>query len=89
MHTAQTVPGVRSLKARVLAAKKAAPSEPQLMLRLSLVIGKETNAAAISDDIRAEIRRYMKDTIGVDDYTLEMVIEDISNAPLAKKKRVV
>ena len=60
-----------------------------MILRLAIVIGKEANAAAVSDDIRTEIRRYMRDTLGVDDFSLEIVVEDISNAPLTKKKRVV
>ena len=60
-----------------------------MTLRLAIVIGKEANAAAVSDDIRTEIRRYMRDTLGVDDFSLEIVVEDISNAPLTKKKRVV
>lgn len=88
-QTVQTVSGVRSLKARIFTVKKTAKSEPQLALRLALVIGKEANAAAVSDDIRAEIRRYMQDTLGIDELSLEIVVEDISNAPLAKKKRVV
>lgn len=88
-QTAKTVLGVRSIKVLVLAAKKAAKEITQLRLRLFIVIGKETNAAAVSDGIRTEIRRYMKNTIGVDDYTLEIIVEDISNAPLAKKKRVI
>lgn len=88
-QTAQIVSGVRSLKVRVSAVKKTAKSDPELTLRLAVVIGKEANAAAVSDEIRAEIRRYMKDTLGVDAFSLEIVVEDISNAPLAKKKRVV
>ena len=67
----------------------AAKGERALILRLAIVIGKEANAAAVSDDIRTEIRRYMRDTLGVDDFSLEIVVEDISNAPLTKKKRVV
>ena len=31
----------------------------------------------------------MKDTVGVDDFSLEIVVEDISNASLTNKKRVV
>lgn len=88
-QTVQAVPGVRSLSARVSAVKKAAKGERALALRLAIVIGKEANAAAVSDDIRTEIRGALQDTMGVDDFALEIVVEDISNAPLAKKKRVV
>lgn len=88
-ETARTVSGVRSLKTRVSTEKAAAKGERALTLRLAIVIGKEANAAVVSDDIRTEIRRYMRDTLGVDDFSLEIVVEDISNAPLTKKKRVV
>ena len=53
------------------------------------VMGKEANAAAVSDDIRTEVRRAMQETMGVDEFSLDIVVEDISNAPLTKKKRVV
>lgn len=88
-QTVQAISGVRSLRAKVSILKKAAKGAPQLALRLAIVIGKEANAAVVSDDIRAEIRRCMKDTVGIDDFALEIVVEDISNAPLTKKKRVV
>ena len=88
-QTVQAVTGVRSLQAKVSAAKKPAKGEPQIFLRLAIVMGKEANAAAVSDDIRTEMRRCMKDTVGVDDFSLEIVVEDISNASLTNKKRVV
>ena len=88
-QTVQTVPGVRSLQVKVSVAKKAAKDGAQLSLRLAIVIGKEANAAAVSDDIRTEVRRAMQETMGVDEFSLDIVVEDISNAPLTKKKRVV
>ena len=80
---------VRSLQVKVSVAKKAAKDGAQLSLRLAIVIGKEANAAAVSDDIRTEVRRAMQETMGVDEFSLDIVVEDISNAPLTKKKRVV
>ena len=88
-QTVQAVSGVRSLQVKVSVAKKTARDGAQLSLRLAIVIGKEANAAAVSDDIRTEMRRCMKDTVGVDDFSLEIVVEDISNASLTNKKRVV
>ena len=74
---------------KVSVAKKTAKDGAQLSLRLAIVIGKEANAAAVSDDIRTEVRRAMQETMGVDEFSLDIVVEDISNAPLTKKKRVV
>jgi len=88
-QTVQAVSGVRSLQVKVSVAKKAAKDGAQLSLRLAIVIGKEANAAAVSDDIRTEVRRAMQETMGVDEFSLDIVVEDISNAPLTKKKRVV
>ena len=88
-QTVQTVPGVRSLQVKVSVAKKAVKDGAQLSLRLAIVIGKEANAAAVSDGIRTEVRRAMQETMGVDEFSLDIVVEDISNAPLTKKKRVV
>ena len=88
-QTVQAVSGVRSLQVKVSVAKKTAKDGAQLSLRLAIVIGKEANAAAVSDDIRTEVRRAMQETMGVDEFSLDIVVEDISNAPLTKKKRVV
>ena len=88
-QTVQAVSGVRSLQVKVSVAKKTAKDGAQLFLRLAIVIGKEANAAAVSDDIRTEVRRAMQETMGVDEFSLDIVVEDISNAPLTKKKRVV
>ena len=88
-QTASTIAGVRSLKAKVSVLKTSVKAEARLALRIAIVIGKETNAAAVGDEIRAEVQRYMQETLGVDDFAMEVVVEDISNAPLAKKKRVV
>ena len=88
-QTVQAVSGVRSLQVKVSVAKKAAKDGAQLSLRLAIIIGKEANAAAVSDDIRTEVRRAMQETMGVDEFSLDIVVEDISNAPLTKKKRVV
>jgi len=85
----QAVSGVRRLHVKVSVAKKASKDGAQLSLRLAIVIGKEANAAAVSDDIRTEVRRAMQETMGVDEFSLDIVVEDISNAPLTKKKRVV
>ena len=88
-QTASTIAGVRSLKVKVSVLKTSVKEEARLALRIAIVIGKETNAAAVGDDIRAEVQRYMQETLGVDDFAMDVVVEDISNAPLAKKKRVV
>lgn len=88
-QTASVISGVRSLKTRVSAIKKPAKGKPQLKIRLAIVIGREANAAVVSDDIRAQVRRYMQDTVGIEDFSLDIAVEDISNAPLTKKKRVV
>ena len=73
----------------MLTKASAKEKQPLLSIRLRLVIGREVNAPSISDNIRAEIHRYMQDTVGIEDFVTDIAVEDISNTPLLKKKRVV
>ena len=89
-QVAGAVHGVRSIRTRVLLTKASAKGkQPLLSIRLRLVIGREVNAPSISDNIREEIHRYMQDTVGIEDFVTDIAVEDISNTPLLKKKRVV
>lgn len=85
-----SVHGVRNTRTQVSVAKKPAKGKGHLLsIRIRLVLGREVNAPSVSDNIREEIRRYMQDTVGIEDFTTDIAVEDISNAPLIKKKRVV
>lgn len=64
-------------------------NESSVRIVLKLVLGQEANVAAVSDRLRAEIGRQLEETVGIADFSLEISVADISNAPLARKQRVV
>lgn len=87
-RTARMMPGVRDVKVKVTSVRKK-ENESSVRIVLRLVLGQESNVAAVSDGLRAEIGRHLEETVGIADFSLEISVADISNAPLAKKQRVV
>lgn len=85
---ARMVVGVRDLKLKVKAVRKDG-QQSAVAIRLRLVIGQETNVTVVSDKIRQEVQRHLEDVVGIKDFALDIAVTDITNAPLAKKQRVV
>ena len=85
---ARTMPGVRDVNVKAASVRKK-ENEASVRIVLKLVLGQEANVAAVSDRLRAEIGRQLEETVGIADFSLEISVADISNAPLARKQRVV
>ena len=84
----RAVPGVREAKVRVR-SERSAETGSSVKIGIHIVIGQEQNVAAISDAIRSSAEQHLHETVGVQDFALEIAVDDISNAAVTKKQRVV
>ncbi|MBB5336389.1 alkaline shock response membrane anchor protein AmaP [Pectinatus brassicae] len=82
------VAGVREVKIKTKFVKKSNAEELLTVLKLKLTIGTEYSAVNISNEIQANIKNQLSMYMGLDNVSLDVVIDSISNAN-AKKKRVV
>lgn len=80
--------GVRDAKIRVR-AEKTSEVDSFVKIGIHIVIGQEQNVAEVSDTIRASVRQHLEQTVGVKDFALDIAVDDISNAAVTKKQRVV
>jgi hypothetical protein len=80
--------GVRDAKIRVR-AEKTSGVDSFVKIGIHIVIGQEQNVAEVSDTIRASVRQHLEQTVGVKDFALDIAVDDISNAAVTKKQRVV
>ena len=85
---AQAISGVREAKVRVR-SERSAETGSSVKIGIHIVIGQEQNVAAISDAIRSSAEQHLHETVGVQDFALEIAVDDISNAAVTKKQRVV
>lgn len=90
-RVAATTAGVRDTKVKVTQRKDVKEGKETTALHVSLciVLGREADAAAVSDELRRDIGAELSHTVGIDRPEITIQVEDISNAPIAKKKRVV
>ncbi|BEU87797.1 hypothetical protein TAMA11512_12610 [Selenomonas sp. TAMA-11512] len=90
-RVATATAGVRDTKVKVIQRKtvKDGKETTTLHVLLRLVLGREAEAAGVSDILRREICEELSHTVGIDHPEITIVVEDISNAPMTKKKRVV
>lgn len=86
--TARCVHGVRDVKARVTAEvpKSSPTATATVQIELRLVIGQENNVAKISDEIQKQVTRHLQDFIGLQDFGLKIVVDDISKAAPTKQR---
>ncbi len=82
------VPGVREAKIRIKFTKKNSQNDLTTYLRIKLIIGQEYNAVEISDKIQKDIKDQLSLYMGLDDVSLDITVDNISNA-VDKKKRVI
>lgn len=84
----QSVAGVSSAKVDLLLdSKKQNTAGVYLNVHLSLYQGK--NVTAVSELVREKAAQAMQQTLGIENYILDIVIDDMSGASPAKKQRVV
>lgn len=83
--------GVRDAKVKVTQRKDVQDGKDihTLYTELRLILGREVEAAIVSDALRDQIGAELSHTVGIDHPVIKIHVEDISNAPIAKKKRVV
>ncbi|MDQ0203404.1 alkaline shock response membrane anchor protein AmaP [Pectinatus haikarae] len=82
------MPGVRDVKVKVRFLKKADHDDLTTDLKIKLMLGQEYSAVDISDEIQKNIKSQLALYMGLDDVSMDIIIDNIS-ASGSKKKRVI
>lgn len=87
VREAELANAVRSAVAEVRREKKEDGAGFRLELSLIVLVG--VGVAEISAEVTELIRRQFAKTFGIDDMPLDIKVQEITNAPVENKKRVV
>lgn len=79
--------GVREATTRVKVS--GAKDEKKLAIALSLIVGREASAAALTQALTATVRSQLAETMALEDVPLDIVITGVIDEPPVRKKRVV
>lgn len=82
-----SVHGVRMAKAKALVERRKDESD-FLKLDIRLEIGQERGIAAISDDVRTQVGRYVTQAAGIDNVELAVSVQGIASGVAVKKRRI-
>ena len=82
-RAARSVRGVREAKAKI------SPTDTGVSVNMGLVILPGMSAPEIGQSVAAEIRREIAESLNLSDVGVDVSINDISNAPVDKKQRVL
>ena len=90
--TARSVRCIRDVKVQVVALEAQPKTEneaaQQVKVIIKAIIGQEGNVINISDQVRSLVKENLVGIVGLNEFEVEVLIDDISNAPL-QKQRVV
>lgn len=81
---AKSIKGVREAKVKV--DVKAGAEKENVNILLSMVVGQEHNIKEISDQTRAAVKESLQNVVGLEDFSFDIVVDDISNAPVQKQR---
>ena len=82
-----SVNGVRMAKAKALVERRKDEGD-FLKLDIRLEIGQERGIAAISDDVRTQVGRYVTQAAGIDNVELAVSVQGIASGVAVKKRRI-
>ena len=88
LEAVNTVRGVRDARVR-LNIDNSSNGMTAVHSIIELSIKSDANAGEISDNVRACAAKRMHDVISLDDAEFEVLVRDISSAPIERKHRVV
>lgn len=83
---ARSVKGVREVKVKVEVKTNA--DKENVNIRTTLIVGQENNITEVSDQVRQAIKESLSNVVGLEMFNVDIVVDDISNAPV-QKQRVV
>lgn len=90
--TARSVRCIRDVKVQVVALEAQPKTEneaaQQVKVIIKAIIAQEGNVINISDQVRSLVKENLVGIVGLNEFEVEVLIDDISNAPL-QKQRVV
>ena len=81
------VHGVRQAKAKALVEHRGDEGD-FLKLDIRLEVGQERSVAAISDDIRCQVDRYVTRIAGIDNVEVAVSVQSIASGVSVKKRRI-
>lgn len=81
------VHGVRQAKARAFVERRRDEGD-FLKLDMRLGIGQERGVAAISDDVRLQLDRYVTQVAGIDNVEVAVSVQSIASGVSVKKRRI-
>lgn len=84
----QPISSVRNVKSELLLTKKK-DGASLLKINMKLILSQEQNITIVSDEIHSAIASALHEILGIEDYTLNISIIDVSNSLIDKKQRVV
>lgn len=84
---AASVHGVRTAKTRAVVEHRRSEGD-FLKLDIRLEIGAERSIAAISDDVRSQVGRYVAQAAGIDNLELAVSVQSIASGVSVKKRRI-
>lgn len=84
---ATNVHGVREAKIKSVVERRKDEGD-FLKLDVRIVVGPERNIAAISDDIRSHIGKYIAESIGIQGFEVAVSVQSIASGVNVKKRRV-
>ena len=82
-----SVHSVRMAKAKALVERRKDEGD-FLKLDIRLEIGQERGIAAISDDVRTQVGRYVTQAAGIDNVELAVSVQGIASGVAVKKRRI-
>lgn len=83
---ARSIKGVRDVKVQVHV--KMVDAIEKMSITIKLVLSQENNVIETSDMVRETVKGSLNQIVGLTDFDLEVIVDDISNAPV-QKQRVV
>lgn len=86
--TAVSLQGVREAKAEI-SAQNRNNADPVVSVVMHVSLGPDQNVVAVSDTIREAVIRDLEQVAGITEHSVNVIVSDISNAAVSKKKRVV
>lgn len=87
---ARSIKGVRDVKINVIAKnnKQENLEDTAVKIKIKIVVGPESNVTEISDQMQQLVKDKLKNTVGIDNSEIDVLVENISNANV-QKQRVV
>lgn len=78
--------GVREAVSKVKLTKNA--DNTDMVIALSLVVGKEVNVASLTAKVTNDLQRQLKETLSLDSVPINITISGITDKPVNREKRV-